>query len=80
MESDWRFNVWNYGMQLSTWVLCARRFPPIPGVLLVKRSDTPTRYWLYQLPAPGQVPVVLSNHPILPTNPRFPYGILVNPD
>lgn len=80
MESNWRFNVWDYGMQNSDWLLAARYVGILPPRLAVKRRGFPGIYFRYSVPVPGQVPGLIGPVVIPVLFPHFPYGQAVIPD
>lgn len=80
MESNWRFNVWLWGMTCAGWQLAAHRvltnYPTYR--IVVKLSATLAAN--YNIAAPGQLPALVNpfTPPVL--HPHFPYGILVDGD
>lgn len=80
MESEWRLNVWRFGMSLSGWRLCARLLAPLPinlADLVVDRGGP--FFWFYR-DVPGQLPV-FSGTRILKGGDHFPpTGFGVFPD
>lgn len=80
MESNWRWNVWVYGMQISDWLLCARITSS--GSLVVVNPDSafPTKYRLFNIATPSGVPALVTRGDIPAAHPHFPYGVPVLPD
>jgi len=80
LESEWRLNVWRFGMWGSDWELCARGVDPfLPYLYLVKRDKLPPRAWVYQI-LPGELPTFVGDYAIPPAFPHFPWGEDVFPD
>lgn len=76
MESNWRFNVWDFGMAESDWRLAARTIVEVQGQLsLFVRRDFVWIY-VYTIPAFEQLPVLRFR--FLQLGPGFPgwYDIL----
>jgi len=80
VESNWRWNVFAKGMSYSTWRLAARL--NIPGEWYVVDFQRFGARWigLFQVTAPGQLPVMRSQFPWAPGNGSFPFGQDVLPD
>lgn len=80
MESNWRFNVADFGMSSSNWRLSAR-YVEFPQFILVNPAPPfLNRYRIFQDAGPGQVPTFVALVNIGPGNPHFPYGNVVEPD
>lgn len=77
MESNWRWNVANLGMSLTSWRLAAwyPRNDPSPHVWLVEQDD-PT-YWYFYVTAPGQLPTITG---VVPKTGPYPGTWNVQPD
>jgi len=77
LESNWRFNLWEYGMSHSVFKLIARTTTQNPPLLIGALHGDPLFFLTAFVPAPGQLPVFnMSGSSAKP----FPYGIPVEPD
>lgn len=79
MESNWRMNVWRYGLAKGPVTLLARFRPPFQAYLLAQHGHFNSVYFLYTFPAPGQLPVLVFASNFV-TRPHFPWQWLVEPD
>lgn len=79
MESNWRFNVWDYGLWGSDYELVARSLE-LPDELAFGWGPIgPDGFRYLDISRPGEVPVVFQTAPRTPAD-RFPLGKLVEPD
>lgn len=80
MESNWRWNVLEYGMQWSDWTLCAR-VPGVPtGLFIVQKNRSNAQGYIYRGDLVTGLPVLVATFTPTATHPHFPYGFLVLPD
>lgn len=79
MESNWRWNVSEFGWWGTDMELVARVYPLELGWVLIKGYPSPIRACLGQFVGPGQLPTILADF-IWAPNERFPYGLDVAPD
>jgi len=80
LESDWRFNVAEFGMVASGWELCARVAGSPSVILVVKTTEFPGKAAIYFVPTILSLPVLLSVGDPPPGHPHFPFGAIVLPD
>jgi len=80
VESEWRWNVFDYGLQGSEYRLIARVSGSPSVILIAAKAVGATTYDVLFVPVPGQLPVLLSTVAIPGANPHFPYGLAVLPD
>lgn len=79
MESNWRWNVWDFGFVGSDYIrLAARVRSGFPGVnRVITNTLTPGIYDVY-IVVPGQVPIYTDT--FFGSSDNFPYGVDVFPD
>jgi hypothetical protein len=80
LESNWRYNVADLGMSLSSWELAARVAGTPFSLWIVQVNNNPGNYEIWHVPAPMQLPVHVATVAIPTTHPHFPYGAPVLPD
>jgi len=80
LESNWRWNVAELGMQGTDWELAAEIPEPVFGQFyLVKRKGS-LRGWVYYVLDPDQLPTLWLSFVLTPAMGHFPWGEIVNPD
>lgn len=80
MESDWRFNVWLWGMSGSAYDMIAHAVGG-GGALYVGRKKVFDGTFSLLVPASVNGPLNVLTSPLIPPlTPSFPYGINVFPD
>jgi len=80
LESNWRWNVAEFGMSLTDWRLVARIDGTFGLLYVVKESATQWGLWRRNVPSfPNEL--VRFNGPFaIGAGARFPYGLSVEPD
>lgn len=73
-------NIFELMMIDSDWRLCARLAGSPSPVYLVAKIGNTSHYFVYVIPAPGQLPVQVGTAAVPSTHPHFPYGFSVLPD
>lgn len=77
MESNWRWNVFEFGEAAGEFRKIARCLPGPYGGLIIGQKDDPHAIYRAVLPAPGQLAVWFGPD-FWPTN--FPWYFAVEPD
>lgn len=80
MESEWRWNVYFYGMWGSGWRLAARYVDPDFGAGLLVEQPPFTQALFFRLLTPTSLPTFRGTVTKVPGKPNFPWGLDVFPD
>lgn len=80
MESNWRYNVADFGMTWAGWKLASRLVGPLFQTLIVKETDSTWGAFSTVFLTPEGNPGRIAGPFTLTAEMRYPYGFDVDPD